>query len=324
MRRVGLLVYPDFQIMCFAALSVFEVANKEAGARLYDIELLSESPGTVRSSMGQAISCAPLRADALDTLMIGVGMEIPETSPTVSAFLVDAARTTRRLASICLGSFVLGDAGLLDGRKATTHWNFGDEMRRRYPQCQVELDRIYVKDGPIWSSAGMSAGTDLALGLVEEDHGRDLARHIARGMVMHHRRGGGQSQHSTLLDLDARSDRVQTVLAYARRNLRRPLSLPELAGVANLSPRQFTRLFRGETGHTPARAIAMLRLEQARAMLEQGSLAVETVARDSGFGDTERMRRAFIRLVGETPLRLRRRAKEQDDAPATKERESRR
>jgi transcriptional regulator GlxA family with amidase domain len=307
-RRIGLVVYPDFQIMCFVAFSVFEVANKEAGTNLYELEVLSDSKQRVRSSFGSEISCAPLRADGFDTLMIGVGMAIPPTLPRVTGFLRDAARSTRRIASICLGSFVLGDAGLLDGRRATTHWNHGDELRRRYPRCEVELDRIYVNDGQVWTSAGMSASTDLALGLVEQDHGRDLARTIARGMVVHHRRNGGQSQHSTLLDLDARSDRVQTVLAYARRNLRRPLSLGELAEVANVSPRQFTRVFRGETGHTPAQAITMLRLEQARALLSQSRLSIEAIARDTGFGDPERMRRAFVRFVGEPPLKLRRAA----------------
>lgn len=306
MRRVGMIVYPDFQVLCFAAFSVFEVANRESGQRLYDLEVLGNGGGGVRSSFGQTVSCAPLVDDGFDTLLIGVGIDIPGHDPAVSDFLNDTSARTRRIASICLGSFVLGDAGLLDGRKATTHWNFGDQMRARYPKCTVDIDRIFVQSGRIWSSAGMSAGIDLALGLVEEDHGRELTGMIAKGMVLHHRRAGGQSQHSTLLNLDARSDRIQASLAYAKRNLRNPLSVTELAGVACVSPRQFARAFRAETGKTPAQAVAALRMEQARMLIEQGALSMDTIARDTGFGDTERMRRAFVRNHGVLPSDLRR------------------
>lgn len=313
MQRVGMIVYPDFQVLCFAAFSVFEVANREAGKRLYDLEVLGNGGRSVRGSFGQEVTCAPLVDTGFDTLLIGVGIDIPEHDPAVSDFLVDTSARTRRIASICLGSFVLGDAGLLDGKKATTHWNFGDRMRARYPKCTVDLDRIYVQSGRIWSSAGMSAGIDLALGLVEEDHGRELTAMIAKGMVLHHRRAPGQSQHSTLLDIDARSDRIQASLAYARRNLRNELSVAELATVAHLSPRHFARAFRAETGQTPAQAVAALRMEQARMLITQGTLAMETIARDTGFGDTERMRRAFVRWQGTAPTELRRRSRAGQD-----------
>lgn len=317
MQRVGMIVYPDFQVLCFAAFSVFEVANREAGKRLYDLEVLGNGGGSVRSSFGHEVTCAPLVDTGFDTLLVGVGIDIPEHDPAVSAFLVDTSARTRRIASICLGSFVLGDAGLLDGKKATTHWKFGDRMRTRYPKCTIDLDRIYVQSGRIWSSAGMSAGIDLALGLVEEDHGRELTAMIAKGMVLHHRRAPGQSQHSTLLDIDARSDRIQASLAYARRNLRNELSVAELATVAHLSPRHFARAFRAETGQTPAQAVAALRMEQARMLITQGTLAMETIARDTGFGDTERMRRAFVRWQGTAPTELRRRSRTGQDATAT-------
>ena len=307
MQRVGMIVYPDFQVLCFAAFTVFEVANRESGKRLYDLEVLGNGGGSVRSSFGQDVTCAPLVDTGFDTILVGVGIDIPEHDPAVSEFLVDTSARTRRIASICLGSFVLGDAGLLDGRKATTHWNFGDRMRARFPKCTVDLDRIYVQSGRIWSSAGMSAGIDLALGLVEEDHGRELTAMIAKGMVLHHRRAAGQSQHSTLLDIDARSDRIQASLAHARRNLRNELSVAELASVAHLSPRHFARAFRAETGKTPAQAVAALRMEQARMLIAQGTLSMETIARDTGFGDTERMRRAFVRGQGTAPTELRRR-----------------
>src|SRR4029077_262025 len=162
-------------------------------------------------------------------------------SEQLLAFLRGAPTNTRRVASICIGAFILGEAGLLDGRRVTTHWMFAEELRRRYPRATVEVDRIFIADGPIWTSAGMTAGLDLALSLVERDIGREKAREAARILVLHHRRAGGQSQHSTLLDLDAKSDRVQTALQFARRNLRTALSVEKLAEAACLSPRQFSR-----------------------------------------------------------------------------------
>ena len=167
------------------------------------------------------------------------------------------------------------------------------------------MDRIFVADGPIWTSAGMTAGIDLALGLVERDMGKDIARATARTMVVHHRRAGGQSQHSAMLELDAKSDRVQTALAYARKNLREPLTVEKLAEAACLSPRQFGRVFKAETGQSPAKAIENLRLEAARFMLEQGRLPVEEIAQETGFGDRERMRRSFLRTFGQTPQAVR-------------------
>ena len=304
-RRIGLLVLPGFQVMCFTAFSVFEVANKKIHNAGYDLHVLSEKGGPVPTSFGMNVSTEPIGIRGFDTLMIAVGMEIPSTPPGVVSYLKEASRTTRRLASICLGSFVLGDAGLLHQRRATTHWRFAHEFQRRFSDTRVEIDRIFVADGPIWTSAGMSAGMDLALSLVESDHGRDVAKKTAQGLVIHHRRAGGQSQHSALLELDARSDRVQSALAYAKLNLRSPLSITELAGVACLSPRQFTRLFRAETGVSPARAIEALRIEAARLLLEQSRLSMEEIAVETGFGARERMRRAFVRIYGEAPQAIR-------------------
>jgi transcriptional regulator GlxA family with amidase domain len=304
-QRIGLLVLPGFQVMCFSAFSVFEVANQKAGKAIYDLHVLSEKGGPVPTSFGMNVSTEPIGKCDFDTLMIGVGMEIPSTPPGIVSCLKEASRTTRRLASICLGSFVLGDAGLLHKRRATTHWRFAREFQSRFPDTRVEIDRIFVADGPIWTSAGMSAGTDLALSLLESDHGRELAKRTAQGLVIHHRRAGGQSQHSALLELDAKSDRVQSVLAYAKFHLRSPLSIAELAGVACLSPRQFTRLFRAETGVSPARAVEALRIEAAKLLLEQSRLSMEEIAVETGFGARERMRRAFVRIYGEAPQAIR-------------------
>jgi transcriptional regulator GlxA family with amidase domain len=223
----------------------------------------------------------------------------------MAIYLQKAAKSTRRLASICLGSFALGEAGLLDGRRATTHWRYARRLQEQFPKCSIDMDKIFIADGQIWTSAGMSAAVDLAVGMIESDHGADLARTVAGGLVMHHRRAGGQSQHSALLTLDAKSDRIQTALTYAKRNLRMPLDIEDLARAACLSPRQFTRVFRSETGMSPARAVEALRLEAAKLMLEQSRLPVEDIAREAGFGNRERMRRAFIRVYGDAPQSIR-------------------
>ena len=305
MRKIGLLLYPDFQILCLAVASAFEVANKRAGERVYDLHVLSERGGLLRSSLGAQITTEAMAEDSYDTILVAVGMEPPAPSPIVAGYLRQASRSTRRVASICLGSFALGEAGLLDGRRATTHWRYADRLQEQFPNSHVDMDKIFIADGPIWTSAGMSAGLDLAVAMIEGDHGSELARTVAQGLVMHQRRAGGQSQHSALLDLDANADRIQTALTYAKRNLRMPLEIEDLARAACLSPRQFTRVFRSETGTSPAKAVETLRLEAARHLLEQSRLPVGDIAREAGFGSRERMRRAFMRNYGEAPRSLR-------------------
>ena len=291
--------------MNFAAMSVFEIANKRVGEKLYDLHILSERGGPVRSSLDVELSTGPIGKVEFDTLLVGGGVHIHDTIPRIKDYLRETADTTRRLASICLGAFALGDAGLLDGRRATTHWRYAEELQARFPDCRVEPDRIFIADQTIWTSAGMSAGIDLTLGMLERDHGRDFARLVAAGLVLHHRRAGGQSQHSILLQLDPSSDRIQTALACAKSNLHAPLSLEDLARVACLSPRQFTRVFREETGTSPAKAVNALQLEAAKLMLEQSRLPIEAVAKETGFGDRERMRRAFVRAYGRPPQSFR-------------------
>lgn len=176
----------------------------------------------------------------------------------------------------------------------------------------MEEDRIFIADGPVWTSAGMTAAIDLALALIEEDLGRDMSRALARKLVVYHRRSGGQSQFSALLELEPKSDRIQSALTYARRNLRNPLSVEELAEAAHLSPRQFSRVFRAETGQSPAKAVENLRLEAARAMMEDGRHAIDVVARETGFADRERMRRAFLRAFGQPPQVIRRSARAEE------------
>jgi transcriptional regulator GlxA family with amidase domain len=236
---------------------------------------------------------------------MGAAPDISQPTPAMTTMLRDALHRTRRLASICVGAFTFAAAGLLDGRRATTHWAFAADLRSRYPRVNVEMDRIFIVDGPVWTSAGMTASIDMALGMIERDFGAQVARDTARTLVIHHRRSGGQSQHSALLDMHPKSDRVQNALTYAALHLRQPLSVDVLAEAACLSPRQFTRVFRLETGMSPAKAVENLRLDAARVLLERGRLSIGEVAVETGFADRERMRRAFMRTFGQSPQGIR-------------------
>ena len=314
MHRVGYVIYPGTQIFSTAPLSVFETANFTLGRPFYDVRVLSESGGLVRTSFGITVETEKFSSPDFDTLLIGGGTLIEESTPKLREFIREAATQSRRVAAPCTGAFILAQAGLLDGRRATTHWAYARELQARFPNVKVDEDRIFVVDGPVWTSAGMSAGIDLALAMVEVDHGADLARRVAKKMVVYHRRAGGQSQFSTLLELAPQSDRIQRVLTYARSHLRTELSVEQLADVANLSPRQFSRAFRSETGQSPAKAVENLRVEAARLLMEEGQLPIDTVAHETGFADRERMRRAFLRAFGQPPQAIRRAARISDAA----------
>jgi transcriptional regulator GlxA family with amidase domain len=305
MLRVGLILPAGFHVMSYAALATFDTANFIAGEEFYAVSILSERGGPVPNSFGTATETEALDSKPFDTLLVGAGLALTPPSPKLVAFLREAITDARRVASICIGTFILAEAGILDGKRVTTHWAWSQELQRRFPKVRVEMDRIFIADGPVWTSAGMTAAIDMALGIVERDMGGDIARATAKMMVIHHRRAGGQSQHSAMLELDAKSDRVQDALAFARKNLREPLTVEQLAQAACLSPRQFTRVFRLETGQSPARAVENLRLEAARYMLEQGRLPIEEIARETGFGDRERMRRSFLRTYSQTPQAIR-------------------
>lgn len=309
MQRIGYAVFPGFQVMSFAALSVFEFANIVAKEDIYEVRVLSENGGWVKSSTGLAVETEALRSPRFDTLIVGGGVDIQPAPPGLVRFVRKALKSSRRVASICTGASVLAEAGVLDGRRATTHWVHARELQRRFPRLKMEEDRIFIVDGPVWTSAGMSAGIDLALAMVEKDLGAELARLVAKYLVVYHRRSGGQSQFSALLELEPKSDRIQSALAYARQNLRAPLSVDRLAQAAHLSTRQFSRAFRSETGQSPAKAVEHLRVEAARLMMEQGRLSIDVVARETGFADRDRMRRAFLRAFGQPPQVIRRNAR---------------
>lgn len=305
MLTVGFVVTPGFPVMSLAALSVFEFANHSAETKLYDIQVLSEDGMPVPSASGTSLETTAFNDAHFDTVIIGGNTCVVPTSPSLLAFISSAVRTSRRISSICTGVFALADAGLLGDRRVTTHWLFTDELKRRFPEVQLEGDRIFIVDGPIWTAAGNSAGIDLTLHMVEKDFGSELAHSVARILVVDYQRSGGQSQHSALLEMNPKSDRIQDALAYARQNLRKALSVEDLAQAASLGPRQFSRAFRAETGMSPAKAIEILRLDGARLMIEQSRHPIEVVARETGFGDQERMRRAFIRVLGQSPQALR-------------------
>ncbi|MGO4450859.1 GlxA family transcriptional regulator [Phyllobacterium sp. TAF24] len=310
MQRIGFVVFPDFQMMSLAAASVFEFANIEAEEDIYDVHLLSETGGPIRNSIGLAMETEPFNNLVFDTLIVGGATGIAPSRPGLVAFMQREMNRARRIASICTGAFVLAEAGILDGRRATTHWFYARDLRSGFPAIKVEEDRIFIVDGSVWTSAGMTAGVDLALAMVEKDLGADIARLVAKSLVIYHRRAGGQSQFSTLLDLEPKSDRIQSALVYAKRNLQTALSVEQLAEAAHLSPRQFSRAFKAETGQSPAKAVENLRVEAARLMMEQGRLPIDTVAQETGFADRERMRRAFLRAFGQPPQVIRRNARE--------------
>jgi transcriptional regulator GlxA family with amidase domain len=312
MHRIGYLLQDGFQVMALATQSVFEYANLVAGETFYVVENFSVEGGEVRSSLGLNVTTrqATLRSPADTWIVTGVGDPVRSpASAAERAFLIKISTRARRIAAICTGAFVLAESGLLDGRRATTHWHFSREMQAMFPQIQVEDDRIYLIDGPIWTSAGMTAGLDLALAMVEKDLGPEAARSIAHKLVMHQRRSGGQSQHSEILDLAPKSDRIQNALNYARKNLSHALSVEELAESVSLSPRQFSRVFAAETGQSPAKAIEGLRLEAARLMIEQSRHPLEVIARETGFRDRRHMREVFMRGFGVPPQAIRREAR---------------
>jgi transcriptional regulator GlxA family with amidase domain len=309
-QRMALAVFDGFQSMSFAGLSVFETANLMAGKPLYEMHYVSEKGGPIRSSTGMTIASDPFDNRVFDTVIVGGGTSILEhATPGLLAFMCRSAKRSRRIASICTGAFILAEAGILEGRRATTHWLHARDLQARYPNVKMEEDRIYIIDGNVWTSAGMSAGIDLALAMAEKDLGGDTARSIARKLVVHHRRAGGQSQHSVLLDMTPTTDRIQSALIYAKKNLHTALSVDQLAEAARLSPRQFSRAFRTETGQSPAKAVENLRLEAARLMMEQTRHPIDVVARETGFADRRRMREAFLRGFGQPPQAIRRNAR---------------
>lgn len=308
-RHLCFLIYADFVLFDLSGpLEAFNLARALSGGA-YRLTVASLGGGLVRSSSGLEVMTVPFTDEAVDTLLVP-GAPAPLDGPEVAGLAAAlAAARVRRCASICTGAFLLGRAGLLDGRQATTHWLGVPQLQAQYPAACVEGDRIFVRDGAIWTSAGMSAGIDMALALIEDDLGAEVARTVARLMVVYHRRPGGQNQFSALLELDPASERIRRVLTHARDHLAEDLGVERLAEIAGLSVRQFSRVFAAACGMTPARAIERLRVEAACPRVEDGRDSLEIIARQHGFGDADRLCQAFLRVRGQTPQEARRRAR---------------
>ncbi|CAB3810626.1 GlxA family transcriptional regulator [Paraburkholderia fynbosensis] len=307
MHCIGFFIYPGHQILDLACpLGAFESVAQVVGRPLYALQILSRIGGLVKSSGSVPVATSAVRDASVDTLMVAGGEIGPMLAPGEVAAVTEIAGRTPRIASVCTGAFMLAEAGLLNGRRATTHWRVARRLQQDYPLIHVEVDRIFVVDGGVWTSAGITAGIDLALALIEADQGREVAREVARELVVYHRRAGGQSQFSPISQMEPDSDRIRIALAFARDHLHEPLPVERLAEAAHLSVRQFGRAFRRETGETPARAVERLRTEAARMRLQAGSEPVEKIAQAVGFFDPERMRRAFVKLYGMPPQAIRR------------------
>ncbi|KXV79614.1 AraC family transcriptional regulator, partial [Acetobacter malorum] len=298
---------PNHRILDLAGpMGAFEEANILIGGDAYRLTVISECGGVVVGSSGVPIHTQSFRNAAFDTVLFIGGDIDPFQNPSVIVAAKDLTERTVRVASVCTGAFLLAETGLLDGRRATTHWRLAPELQQRYPQIRVDADRIFISDHNVWTSAGISAGIDLALALIETDHGIEIARAVARELVVPYRRSGGQSQFSAMSQMEPESDRIRMALAFARDHLVEPLPIERLAEAARLSTRQFGRAFRIQTGETPARAVERLRVEAACVRLQSGSEPIELIAKAVGFSDPERMRRAFIKLHGHPPQAIRR------------------
>jgi transcriptional regulator GlxA family with amidase domain len=309
-----MVAFPDVQILDVTGpLEVFARAARwladagRSGPVAYEVELLAAAAGTIRTSSGLRLGVdRPYGAtgDRLDTLLVagGVGTAGAMRDRALLAWLRRMAHRVRRLGSVCSGAFVLAEAGLLDGRRATTHWSVCDALAQRYPRVRVDPDPIFIRDGRVYTSAGVTAGMDLALALVEEDHGREIALHVARELVLFLRRPGGQSQFSAQLALQTTDHQpLRELQAWIAEHPSADLSVATLAARVAMSPRNFARVFARELGTTPARFVEQIRVEAARRRLEESAHGVDLIASECGFGSAESMRRSFVRTLRVPP-----------------------
>jgi transcriptional regulator GlxA family with amidase domain len=306
-KSVAFFVFPGHQMLDLSGpLCAFQTANRLSGDDPYRLFVTSSKGGPIASSVGLTLQTRKANLRSLDTFIVVGGNLDSALAQREIAAIQKQARYTRRLASVCTGAFALAEANLLLGKRATTHWRFAPRLQRAYPQTKVNSDAIYIKDGNTWTSAGITAGMDLALAMIQEDLGLPLARAVAQEMVLYHRRPGGQSQFSALSQLTPESQRMQLMLGFIRENLTDSLSIERLADAARLSVRQFGRAFKAETGETPSKAVERIRAEVAQALIADTTEPIEAVAVKAGFRDPERMRRAFLRLYGHPPQSIRR------------------
>lgn len=311
-KRIGIVAVEGVQLLDVSGpADVFAEANAQAAARMYDVEVVGTAPGTIRSSSGMRLAVDAVLGQqdmaAFDTLLVAGAPHLDRRprNERVLEHLRRAAHDARRYGSVCTGAFLLAEAGLLDGRRATTHWAVGDRLAQAFPEVKLELDAIHVRDGKVRTAAGVTAGLDLALALVEEDLGPDLARRVAGQLVMYFRRPGGQLQYSRGRQANtAGRSALQEIQRWVIAHPAADHSVPELASRAGLSPRHFARLFRQEVGITPSAWVEEARVEAARLLLEEG-LPPKLAGARCGFGDVETFRRAFQRRLGVSPAAYR-------------------
>lgn len=314
-RRIGIIAYPDVQ-----GLDIIGPADAFAGAQIseggkitapYDVVLIGLSSKPVISESGIAFQpkYSTRNAPKLDTLIVPGGRSLrtqPKIQAGVAEWVQSQAKQTRRIAAVCTGVYAIAPTTLLDGRKVTTHWRFAEDLAARFPKLKVQANFLYLKDGPFYSSAGITAGIDLALALIEEDFGPHVALEVARDLVVYLKRSGGQEQYSVPLRFQSQAqDRLTNVAAWIANNLTENLSVERLAEKANVCPRHFTRLFRQSFGGSPADFVEKLRLGEARRLLGERGSRVEQVAAAVGFASTDAFRRAFERRLGLSPSHYR-------------------
>jgi len=309
---VVVAVPPVDELDLVGPLQVFNSVNRLAGRSIYAIEVATNRDGRTVVGEGGVLSFIARHHfrevdDGCDSVLLVCGLGTRSVrDPALSAWLRRKATEVRRLGAVCVGSFLLAEAGLLDGRRATTHWRFGRELAARHPRVKVEHDPLWVKDGNIYTSAGISAGIDLALAWVEEDCGAALAHEAARELVLFLRRPGGQPQVSVSLASQASEmSSIRELQIWIAEHLEQRLSVEDLADRISMSVRNFERVFTREVGTTPSQYVLQMRVEAARRQLEPTDRGLKQVASAVGFGSVDVMRRAFVRLLGITPRRYR-------------------
>jgi transcriptional regulator GlxA family with amidase domain len=307
-RDIAIVVFPGFQLLDAAGpIAVFEMAERFRPDS-YAIAVVSPGGGIVRSSSGVSLGAEPIGERRYDTVIVSGGTLAQVEAGELDIAALLRGHAWRRAAGVCSGAFFLAQAGLLDDRLATTHWAAAERFRQLYPKVRLDADRMFVRDGRVWTSAGISAGIDLALALVEDDLGPGIARRTAQQLVVHQRRHAGQSQYSVLVEQGGRTGRFGELIRWMRSRIAEPMTIERLAERASMSPRNFSRAFVMEIGATPAKVVEGLRLEAARIAVETSHLNLDHIAASTGFGDSTRMRRAFVRSFGMSPQSLRRSA----------------
>jgi transcriptional regulator GlxA family with amidase domain len=326
-RRIAFLAFPDFQLLDVAGPhQMFAGANEALGREAYELSVVGPARGPLAASSGLQLvadaayrDLAGARIGRLDTVITaggGSGLEAALRDGAITRLVARASGRVRRIASVCSGTFFLAAAGLLDGRRATTHWRAIERLKRFRPAIKIEPDAIYVRDDPVWTSAGVTAGIDLALAMIEADHGRDIALAVARRHVVFRIRPGGQSQFSSELVHDgARDDRVARLTQAILAEPGRDWSVEALAHAASMSARSLARAFRRELGTSPADYVERVRLDLARRALIESTVSIESIAHGCGFGSLRRMDRAFARVISASPSEFRSRFKPQEARP---------